>query len=446
MYSAILYIDIDTLLYEQPQILIYSLLRRTQATCTAQGFFLQFGLAIPIYNGCLALYYLLIVRYGISDDRMKRWIEPAMQSFAFVVAAGTALAGIPLDLYSADDVPMCWIKNHPIGCTETWQSTPENPANCERGDNSSLYRFAFYLSWVWGSIFAATFATILLYWTVRSLEKKTTRYRNPRNSIVSRMSADSTQEVSTNADRLSGDSSSQLPTRIYRKSSSGVSSQGSFSGRGKQRAVLSKTMRTSIKTLVSRGSIVAEESQHNPRSRQVYNQAVWYIVAFFLTHIFACIQQVIFFSGGIPPFWMIAIHMFCDPGQGIYNFVVYRRPRYIYIRSKNPELSCFQCLRLSLRWSFLGSVDLTNTRSRKATTIVDANTDEEYDSLHGCDDDYQHKFDEEEPEKVPAAVDDLLINSYTRPMVGVDSRSAPSGYIITEEMDDEPEEDDQRFS
>uniref|UniRef100_A0A6U5MQS0 G-protein coupled receptors family 2 profile 2 domain-containing protein n=1 Tax=Grammatophora oceanica TaxID=210454 RepID=A0A6U5MQS0_9STRA len=359
----------------------------TQATCTAQGFFLQFGVGIPIYNGCLALYYLLIVRYGIRDERMKKWIEPSMHLFAFVVAFGTAIAGVPLDLYNPDDVPMCWIKNNPIGCTETWQSTPENPANCVRGDNSSLYRFAFYLSWVWGSIFSAIVATVLLYLTVRGLEKKTTRYTNPsRSSIRAGWSKNKdTEQPSSNFVSLEQQGTDRS------ESSEGYTQGSSTSGR--QASSLVQSVRATLRKMVSRGE---QDRNENPRSRQVFNQAVWYIAAFFLTHIFACIQQVIFFAGGTPPFWMIAIHMFCDPGQGFYNFLVYRRPRYIYIRNKNPELSRFQCLRLALRWSFRGPVDVTTGRDRKVTTINDAVADQEYDSFHDCDDDYQDKFDSEE--------------------------------------------------
>lgn len=36
----------------------------TTATCTAQGFFLQFAIMAPLYNAALSLYYLLMIRYN----------------------------------------------------------------------------------------------------------------------------------------------------------------------------------------------------------------------------------------------------------------------------------------------------------------------------------------------------------------------------------------------
>ena len=36
----------------------------TTGTCSAQGFFLMLGVAVPIYNACLSLYYYLVIRPG----------------------------------------------------------------------------------------------------------------------------------------------------------------------------------------------------------------------------------------------------------------------------------------------------------------------------------------------------------------------------------------------
>ena len=43
-----------------------------KATCDAQGFFQQFfGVAPPLYNGSLAVYYFLIIRYGWKNGNPK---------------------------------------------------------------------------------------------------------------------------------------------------------------------------------------------------------------------------------------------------------------------------------------------------------------------------------------------------------------------------------------
>ena len=70
------------------------------ATCSMQGYFLTLGVAIPIYNAMLSLYYVLIIKYKYSEDTLRRWIEPAMHLIAFVFAFGTATYSAFTGLYN----------------------------------------------------------------------------------------------------------------------------------------------------------------------------------------------------------------------------------------------------------------------------------------------------------------------------------------------------------
>lgn len=76
----------------------------TQQSCSAQGFFLQLGLAVPMYNACLSAYYLLVIRYNTSDLKLKRQVEPVMHVFSFVFPVATAFASLGLTLYSAYEI------------------------------------------------------------------------------------------------------------------------------------------------------------------------------------------------------------------------------------------------------------------------------------------------------------------------------------------------------
>ena len=42
----------------------------TQQSCTAQGFFVQLGLATPMYNVALAIYYCIVVRYHWKEHHL----------------------------------------------------------------------------------------------------------------------------------------------------------------------------------------------------------------------------------------------------------------------------------------------------------------------------------------------------------------------------------------
>lgn len=71
-----------------------------EATCTAQGVAIQFGVVTALYNLALAVHYLLIVRWRISKqilrakyDSFLRWTPP-------IVALGLTIPGIFLKAYA----------------------------------------------------------------------------------------------------------------------------------------------------------------------------------------------------------------------------------------------------------------------------------------------------------------------------------------------------------
>lgn len=69
-------------------------------TCTIQGFILEFGLAIPILNMCLSIYYLLVIKYSWSENKIRKRAEPWFHGVSLSVALSFAIAGIPMKLYS----------------------------------------------------------------------------------------------------------------------------------------------------------------------------------------------------------------------------------------------------------------------------------------------------------------------------------------------------------
>ena len=104
----------------------------TTQTCTAQGFFGQAAyLCTPLYNGMLAFYYLLVIRYQWREDQLKR-IEPFLLIIPPLVALCVAVAGLILDLYNFANF-ICWIAPLPWGCLDSARHGPDD-ANCIRGD------------------------------------------------------------------------------------------------------------------------------------------------------------------------------------------------------------------------------------------------------------------------------------------------------------------------
>ncbi|KAL3778378.1 hypothetical protein ACHAW5_000601 [Stephanodiscus triporus] len=154
----------------------------TQGTCSAQGFFSQFKISSVMYNASLSVYFVLVIVKQWRDDRILK-VEPFIHLHAMAWGLGTALASIFLTLFN-DLTWNCWISASPMGCEESWKN--DGVTTCVRGDNASLYRWAFYFGPVWVVI---TVVTILMYWvyyTVRRQERAMARLQSVPNGASDR--------------------------------------------------------------------------------------------------------------------------------------------------------------------------------------------------------------------------------------------------------------------
>jgi hypothetical protein len=84
-------------------------------TCTALGFFVQFGMtAVTLYSCMLSLNYLLTVRYGMKARYLARYIEPFMHALALLYPLITASVGAGIGVFDANELgSSCWVgKSH----------------------------------------------------------------------------------------------------------------------------------------------------------------------------------------------------------------------------------------------------------------------------------------------------------------------------------------------
>eukprot|EP00547_Thalassionema_nitzschioides_P000633 CAMPEP_0194212658 /NCGR_PEP_ID=MMETSP0156-20130528/12687_1 /TAXON_ID=33649 /ORGANISM="Thalassionema nitzschioides, Strain L26-B" /LENGTH=255 /DNA_ID=CAMNT_0038940529 /DNA_START=84 /DNA_END=848 /DNA_ORIENTATION=- len=142
-------------------------------TCSAQAFFAQFSLSTVWYNASLALYYVLVIVKGWKNEEIVK-VEPLLHGHAIAWGLGTGIASLSLTLFNQVGWD-CWISAAPLGCQESWNS-PDGTTTCERGDNGSLYQWAFYYAPLW---FVIVLTSGLMYWvyiTVRKQQKRMARY------------------------------------------------------------------------------------------------------------------------------------------------------------------------------------------------------------------------------------------------------------------------------
>ena len=147
----------------------------TQGTCSAQGFFVQVGMAAPLYNGVLSVYYLLMVRYRWNENSNKmRLLENICHVLVWLLALGTAFASLGLGLFNSANV-WCWIAPLPLDCVSSVKAE-NGQGTCVRGDNAWVYRLAFYFIWIWLSFICVTFCMAMVYITVWKQTRRMDRY------------------------------------------------------------------------------------------------------------------------------------------------------------------------------------------------------------------------------------------------------------------------------
>ena len=81
----------------------------TDATCTAQAFLVQLGLGAPIYNAAMGIFYILTIRFKVSDRFLKKFYIPAAHVLIWTSMLSLAVAGLFLEIFGFDGSAGCWI-------------------------------------------------------------------------------------------------------------------------------------------------------------------------------------------------------------------------------------------------------------------------------------------------------------------------------------------------
>ena len=128
----------------------------TEASCQAQGFFIQLGIITPLYNGMLAVYYLLTVNWGWKERRLKQsGVEKYLHGGPLIWGFGTAIGCAAAGIYGNATL-WCWLGNG-------------NPA-------SNILRYALYYGPVLIMLVLTTSIMLGIYLYVRKQEKALEKY------------------------------------------------------------------------------------------------------------------------------------------------------------------------------------------------------------------------------------------------------------------------------
>jgi hypothetical protein len=191
----------------------------TTATCAAQGFFVQLGPTIPVYIAALNTYFLLKIRYNVSNEAMCQRYEPWFHAVPLIYGFTSSTIAASLKILNPILVPElgCWIAPYPPDCIEKNET-------CTRGykiaEYLDLYVWVLTYSWLFAAFAVVVVDNILIYTSIRQLERGHTFYHGERNQSSATAPASCRDQTQPGFDKEDGShiqdtsSSNQMPSEV----------------------------------------------------------------------------------------------------------------------------------------------------------------------------------------------------------------------------------------
>ena len=364
-------------------------------SCSFAGYFNQFAVATPLYNSTLAVFYLLVVKYGWRDNKIEK-IEWILHTIPVGYAFVTSTFAVAAKLYGMVEWT-CWI-------------LPFNPTI--PGDDEDLtpiqskfryFQWIFLFGPVWVCIIFISVIFVILYRKMKSLEQIMDRY--PYNSAfsssikVARVSggsegfsgheksecspSDEGQEkenqitaCENKSDIEEGDSSNKADTSqdlsdskkeendensnsvkedadLQEKHAEPTNNTGTSPIESSPQAPEDNKgdTRESWTASISKGFTARDSTTKSNRpcgreatkSKKIAVQGLLYVGAFYITWLFPTISRITDLIG-TSYFAIQFLDTFLIPLQGFFNFCIYIRPRFILYRKHNADVGLFKAI------------------------------------------------------------------------------------------------------
>ena len=344
----------------------------TVTSCNFQGFFTQFGISSPLYNMSLSVYYLLAVRFGWREERLKS-VEVWFHFVPISWALGTAVAGLPLEIFNSANL-WCWIADDRIG---------------DRNQSTNIYRWVFFYGPLWLTIIVVTICLCVVFAYVRSVTLRSERHSTIPSSapygttdtanIRPQDSSDlaSSQQVD-NENCTAKENDVEVSFRIPETAERGAQDEnGVHNGSTKdterterdgkasaqldgveestaedvdetpiEKLTLSQRFSSAIISL--RGRKQTHTRQFAKRRKEVAYQCLRYALAFYWTWIPISLVKILQTAEAKPVYALFFLAAMNTPFQGLPNCLVYLYPRFNTVRKANPNSNFVKLVRLSL--------------------------------------------------------------------------------------------------
>ncbi|KAL7573588.1 hypothetical protein ACA910_008723 [Epithemia clementina (nom. ined.)] len=137
----------------------------TQASCSLQGFFLQFVIGAPLSSCAMAFYFYLVVIHDKTQQDLAR-IERFILGGIFLYALTTSIVLLVLGQYNPIGA-VCWVQGSPPLCgNSVYIANMDVP--CDRGDWAWVYGMVLFYIPVWICYLCIIYCNFSIYWQIRS--------------------------------------------------------------------------------------------------------------------------------------------------------------------------------------------------------------------------------------------------------------------------------------
>ena len=147
------------------------------ASCEASGFLQILFSAQGLYNFGLAIYYLIIIRLGKSQEFVSRYVEPYIHALSLCVPIGFGCWAIVTDVLNPHQFVggWCGIAEYPSGCAPL--------GNCTRGAMADIIGGTLGIGIVLSSLIGIVIIMIMIICHVRCRRAAVTRYHSTRPQL-----------------------------------------------------------------------------------------------------------------------------------------------------------------------------------------------------------------------------------------------------------------------
>lgn len=157
-----------------------------EVSCSFNAFMFKIQFAVPLYNVFLSCYYVMTIRYGMSDSEFDRKYERWIHILPITLAGLSAVVGLFFDVYHPYSLGrVCAVGPYPYGCVH------DNAMECTTTARKALIAlFTLEGTIIIPSTIISQTNTFLVYWTIRQQENA-----NLRHSFDNRRSVQSSRKL-----------------------------------------------------------------------------------------------------------------------------------------------------------------------------------------------------------------------------------------------------------